>query len=145
MWAHSEYLKLLRSAADGQVFDRISVVEERYVLERDKHPFRRYLGIFQLARPISAVVQGGALRIMDPEQFTVVYTTDNWATKTELEAQPMEMLGAFADIPVGADQTGNIVFTLYWPKQDRWLGSNFEVGVHAQPVSQGTAADKPKV
>ena len=30
VWAHAEYLKLLRSVTDGRVFDRISVVEERY-------------------------------------------------------------------------------------------------------------------
>ena len=30
VWAHAEYVKLLRSAADGRPFDRISVVEERY-------------------------------------------------------------------------------------------------------------------
>ena len=30
MWAHAEYIKLLRSARDGQVFDRIPSVVERY-------------------------------------------------------------------------------------------------------------------
>jgi len=30
VWAHSEYIKLLRSVSDGQVFDRISVVADRY-------------------------------------------------------------------------------------------------------------------
>ena len=30
VWAHAEYLKLLRSVADGKVFDRISVVADRY-------------------------------------------------------------------------------------------------------------------
>jgi hypothetical protein len=30
MWAHAEYLKLLRSTADGVVFDLIPEVAERY-------------------------------------------------------------------------------------------------------------------
>ena len=30
VWAHAEYLKLLRSAVDGKVFDRIEPVYERY-------------------------------------------------------------------------------------------------------------------
>ena len=30
VWAHAEYLKLLRSAVDGKVFDRIDTVYERY-------------------------------------------------------------------------------------------------------------------
>ncbi len=30
VWAHAEYVKLLRSVTDGKVFDRISAVAERY-------------------------------------------------------------------------------------------------------------------
>ena len=32
VWAHAEYLKLLRSAVDGKVFDCIPVVQERYAV-----------------------------------------------------------------------------------------------------------------
>ena len=38
VWAHAEYLKLLRSAADGRVFDQISVVAERYAVEQASAP-----------------------------------------------------------------------------------------------------------
>ncbi|MGA8938422.1 MAG: glycoside hydrolase family 15 protein [Acidobacteriaceae bacterium] len=145
VWAHAEYLKLLRSVADNQVFDRISVVHERYVLDRDQHAFRRHLGIFQIGRPISAVMQGGTLRIMDAECFTVEYTTNNWATKVELDAHSLGRIGFFVDIPVAADQTGSIVFTMRWSEQDRWLGHNVEVAVHTRPMTQGPTAEKPKV
>ncbi len=47
VWAHAEYLKLLRSAADGRVFDRISVVEERYAVPQDKRTFTNHIEIFQ--------------------------------------------------------------------------------------------------
>jgi hypothetical protein len=30
MWAHAEYIKLLRSASDGKVFDLIPAVADRY-------------------------------------------------------------------------------------------------------------------
>jgi glucoamylase len=144
VWAHAEYLKLLHSVADNKIFDRISVVHERYDLDRGNHSFRRHLGIFQLNRPTSAAVQGGTLRIMDATRFTVVYTTDNWATKIDLEARVIGHLGAFADIPIASDQTGSIIFTLHWPEEDRWLGRNYEVTVHAETPTQGTAAEKPK-
>ncbi|MGA7155720.1 MAG: glycoside hydrolase family 15 protein [Acidobacteriaceae bacterium] len=145
VWAHAEYLKLLRSIADNKVFDRISVVYDRYIAEREKRTFRRYLGIFQLSRPVSAVVQGGALRIVDATRFSVVYSTNNWATKVQLDAHSLGNIGSFADIPVAADQTGSIVFTMHWPEDDRWLGRNYEVAVHAHPVAQGPEAEKPKV
>jgi glucoamylase len=144
VWAHAEYIKLLRSVADGEVFDRISVVANRYAVARDKRTFTSTLEIFQLGRPISTVVQGGTLRIMDQLAFRVVYTTDAWATKSELNSRVVGRPGAFADIPTTAGQQGSILFTLYWPEQDRWLGRNFEVSVLQAPSAQGTAAEKPK-
>ncbi len=144
VWAHAEYLKLLRSVSDNKVFDRISVVYDRYIADRGKHTFRRHLGIFQMGRPISGVVQGGTLRIVDAQRFTVVYTTNNWATRIELIAQSLGRMGSFADIPVGADETGSILFTLHWPEQDKWLGHNYEVAVHEQPATQSGAGEKPK-
>jgi len=144
VWAHAEYLKLLRSVADGKVFDRISAVERRYAVAKDKRTFQSRLEIFQVSRPISAVVQGGTLRIMDAARFTVDYSLDNWATKHSLEARIVGRPGAFADIPIAADQTGSLLFTLYWPEQNRWLGRNYEIEIHGEVPSQGTAADKPK-
>jgi glucoamylase len=144
VWAHAEYLKLLRSVADGKVYDRIPVVEQRYAVARNMRTVHNHLGIFQVNRPISAVVQGGTLRIMDATRFSVTYTTDNWATKKELEARVVGRLGAFADIPIAANQTGSIVFTLHWPEAGRWLGHNYEISIHAETPSQGSAADKPK-
>ena len=144
VWAHAEYLKLLRSVADGKVFDRISVVQERYAVAKDQRTFQSRLEVFQIGRPISTVVQGGTLRIMDAARFSVIYSTDNWATKAEMEARVVGRPGAFADIPVAADQEGNIVFTLYWPEANRWLGHNYQIDIHAEVPTQGTAADKPK-
>ena len=41
MWAHAEYIKLLRSVADGRVFDLIPEVAERYLSGRNtRHRIR---------------------------------------------------------------------------------------------------------
>ncbi len=48
VWAHAEYLKLLRSALDGRVFDRIDPVYERYS-ERKEIRQRGNLEIYQQA------------------------------------------------------------------------------------------------
>jgi len=144
VWAHAEYLKLLRSVADGRVFDRISVVERRYAVPKDQRTFQSRLEVFQVTRPISAVVQGGTLRIMDATRFTVIYTMDNWATKTSLEARLIGRPGAYADIAIAAEQNGSVVFTLFWQEENRWLGRNYEINIHSEVPLQGTAADKPK-
>jgi len=35
MWAHAEYIKLLRSVSDGKVFDLIPAVADRYQHRRE--------------------------------------------------------------------------------------------------------------
>jgi glucoamylase len=136
VWAHAEYLKLLRSAADGQVFDRISVVADRYAVKPGKRTFTNRIEIYQAARPISLIAAGHTLRILDHEHFRVVYTFDNWATTLTLNSRSVGYPGSVADIPTDAHQTGSIIFTLVWidPKsqQERWLGKNVEVSIVPQ-------------
>ncbi|MGC9198413.1 MAG: glycoside hydrolase family 15 protein [Acidobacteriaceae bacterium] len=148
VWAHAEYLKLLRSVKDNQVFDRIPVVYDRYVAKRDQQTFHRHLAIFQLGRPISVVAQGGTLRVLDARWFTLVYSVDQWANKIEKHAHSLGRLGSFVDIPIGQHQAGSIVFTIHWresgPDQPEWLGRNYEVVIHSQAEIQGGIADKPK-
>jgi len=144
VWAHAEYVKLLRSVADGVVFDRISVVADRYAVPKEKRTFQSRMEIFQVGRPISAMVQGGTLRIMDAEHFRVTWTMDGWATKTVQDAKVIGRPGAFLDIQTAHDFTGSIVFTMFWPDESRWLGRNYEVAVNAEPVPQGTAETKPQ-
>ena len=142
VWAHAEYVKLLRSVADGKVFDRISVVEERYAVVAEKRTFTSRMEIFQTARPISAMVQGGTLRIMDADRFRVVYTTNDWATTESLDSRVVGRPGSYADIvPPAAAAT--IKFTLFWPETNRWLGRNVEVCIHAGVPQQEILTVKP--
>jgi glucoamylase len=136
VWAHSEYIKLLRSVTDGHIFDRISAVEERYAVPSAKRSFTSQTEIFQTARPISSVLAGLTLRIVDKGRFRVVYTFDNWATVNHLDSHSLGRIGYFADIPTSSKQTGSLLFTLCWPsqnqdqnQQDRWLGKNLEVSI----------------
>ena len=138
VWAHAEYLKLLRSAADGRVFDRISVVESRYAVAAGKRTFTNHMEIFEVTRPISSVFSGYTLRIVDREHFRVVYTFDNWITTQSLDARSVGYPGSFVDISTAAHYTGNIIFTLAWPGEDgqeRWLGRNIDVSVMSLPES----------
>jgi glucoamylase len=138
VWAHAEYLKLLRSAADGRVFDRISVVEARYGVPRNKRTFTNHIEIFEVTRPVKTIFSGYTLRIVDRQNFRVIYTFDNWATTNSIEAHSVGYPGSFVDIPTTAGQTGNMIFTLAWPGQDgqeRWLGRNVDVAVVTPPAS----------
>ncbi len=131
VWAHAEYLKLLRSAADGRVFDRIDVVAERYGVEEGKRTFKNHREIFNLSRQVAEVPAGYTLRIVDPVQFRVVYSFDDWRTVETKESAMVGIVGAYVDIATAAEQTGSIVFTLMWAGEqgDRWLGRNIAVSI----------------
>jgi glucoamylase len=138
VWAHAEYLKLLRSAADGRIFDRISVVEARYGVAAEKRTFTNHIEIFEITRPLTNIFSGYTLRIVDREHFRVVYTFDNWATTRSVEARSVGYPGSFVDIATAPNQAGTILFTLAWSgegQQERWLGRNVEVSVISPPGS----------
>jgi glucoamylase len=135
-WAHSEYLKLLRSLADGEVFDRIPLVAERYAVAQEKRTFTNHRQIYSAGRPARNVQAGHTLRIVDAERFRVVYTTDNWATVQEANSKLVSQWAAYVDIFIQSDQRGKIIFTQAWPqdgKPDRWLGRNVEIEILPVP------------
>ncbi len=144
VWAHAEYIKLLRSVTDGRVFDRISVVEERYAVAKEQRTFENRLEIFRTTRPIQVMTAGSTLRVIDAEPFEVVWTTDDWHTNQRTAATPVGYGGAFVDLATPAELLGSVLFTMYWPGENRWLGRNYEVTVHARPLPQTAAAVKPK-
>jgi glucoamylase len=125
VWAHSEYLKLLRSATDGRVFDLIPIVEQRYARgQRPAHPVE----VFKvLRRQVRRIAAGRTLRITNGERFRVIWTADNWETSNTLESTQLGYAGSYADLPTHPGQTGSLVFTLYWPDQARWAGRNYAV------------------
>ncbi|WP_263367718.1 glycoside hydrolase family 15 protein [Edaphobacter bradus] len=136
VWAHSEYLKLLRSVTDGKVFDCISAVQERYTPADGKRRFQNHVEIYTLGRPFTLLRAGHTLRIVDHEHFRVVYSTDNWATVNNLISTSVGFAGAYADIPTTPTQTGKIAFTLCWQgegQEPRWLGRNVEVSIVEPP------------
>jgi len=134
VWAHAEYLKLLRSVVDGKIFDTVSVVAERYAVPPGTRTFRSTIDIFQLARPIAQIKAGWTLRIVDANRFDVTYTFDNWQTVEHCSSHVVGYPGSFVDIPTPGPEAGGIgtlIFTLHWPATatsgDRWLGRNLEV------------------
>jgi len=127
VWAHSEYLKLLRSAHDGQVVDRIPVVEDRYA--QGNHP-PSHIEVFKvLRRQIREISAGKSLRITSAARFQVTWSHDNWQTRCVLDSTQVGYAGSYADLPTSPGQTGALSFTLFWPDENRWEGRNFEVAV----------------
>ncbi len=130
VWAHAEYLKLLRSATDGKVFDRIDPVYERYCEPEGRKKVRRDVEIYSKRRPIQKMAAGSTLRILDEGHFDVVWTEDGWATKHTATSRNLGSAGFSAEFTPGIG-TYEVEWTLHWPEQDAWLGYNVVVKVNA--------------
>ena len=124
VWAHAEYIKLLRSVTDGKIFDRISAVEERYGGAKRAAPIE----VFRLQRQLAGIVAGRKLRVLADDHFCLVWTVDDWQSVHRTESHTMGYAGHFADIETEPGTPGKVIFTLAW--RDHWDGRNFEVLLH---------------
>ena len=132
VWAHAEYLKLLRSALDGKVFDRVDAVYERYCEPDGRKRLRRKLEIYTRRRPIQKLTVGDTLRILDQDRFQVVWSIDGWNSTRYAQSRGLGSAGFSADIEIPATaQPGELSWTLQWTEQGRWLGYNVQVEIEA--------------
>ncbi|MBT9331072.1 glycoside hydrolase family 15 protein [Paracidobacterium acidisoli] len=131
VWAHAEYLKLLRSAKDGRVYDCIPVVARRYA-GGEHQPSR--IEVYKVSRrQIRRITAGKALRMTSASRFRVVWSDDGWKTSHVLDSTQVGFAGSYADLPTGEKQTGALSFTLFWSDEQRWEGRNFDVEI--EPAS----------
>jgi glucoamylase len=130
MWAHAEYVKLLRSVGDGKVFDLIPVVAERYLKGRG----RKDLEVWTPARQVREVMAGQVLRVQAPESFMLHWTNDGWATASDTPSKPTGIGIEFADIAVHDDQSSPVQFTFFWTGPNRWEGRNYEVRIQRKDI-----------
>lgn len=118
VWAHAEYIKLLRSVHDGAPFDRIPAVAARYA---DGSPHRNTpLEIWKPNRRVRAVRAGKTLRFQTSEPFRLRWTFDDWQNSQEQDAKLTGLGAAFADVPTAPNQQGQIRASIYWSHRDRW-------------------------
>lgn len=125
MWAHAEYVKLLRSVIDGQVFDLIPAVADRYLIRRPCQP----LEIWKFNRQPRTVLPGMNLRVQAPAAFQLHWTDNQWQDVHDTPSTATALGIEFVDISVRQGQCAPVQFTFYWTKEDRWEGRDFQVTV----------------
>jgi glucoamylase len=131
VWAHAEYLKLLRSALDGKVFDRIEPVYQRYCEPEGRGRTRRDVEIYSQRRPIQRITAGSTLRILEAKRFEVVWSADGWQTTHTTQSRGLCDAWYSADIAPGVE-SGALQWTLHWQEPEGWLGYNVEVKIDAK-------------
>jgi len=125
MWAHAEYIKLLRSIADGQIFDLIPIVADRYLRRRG----RRDLEVWKPARQAREVACRQTLRVQALGPFRLRWSKDDWQTFADTPSRNSGLGIEFVDIPLAAAQQAPIRFTFFWTAREQWEGRDYEVRV----------------
>jgi glucoamylase len=123
MWAHAEYIKLLRSLRDKKIFDLIPEVAARY----RGGMFRRDLEIWKPNRQVSQVGTGMVLRIQACGKFMLRWSGDEWHTQTDSTAVATDLGVSFVDIPIPPSK-GSIEFT-FRGEDGQWSGANYRVNI----------------
>jgi len=126
VWAHAEYLKLVRGLADGRVFDTPPQTVERY-LNRD---FHSTLILWRFNHKIRELEPGRTLRVETMAPARVHWSADGWQTTRDAATRDSGLGVYFADLPTTALGAGSeILFTFYWPETGRWEGADFSVKI----------------
>jgi len=126
VWAHAEYLKLLRSVRDGRVFDLPPQGVARYREKRVPSPRAAWRFNHQL-RTLPA---GKMLRVEVRAPAIVHWTADDWRTTRDSPTADTGLGLHFVDLPTSKLVAGEIVrFTFNWLQVGRWEGTDFAVHV----------------
>ena len=128
MWAHAEYIKLLRSASDGKVYDAIPEVRERYLDDRKN---RKLVEVWKPDRHLRFMRKGSILRIHGAEPFRLRWSGDGWQSQNDTESSANALRIDFVDLPVtvSASKDACIRFTFFWRNSNRWEGLDYNVTV----------------
>jgi glucoamylase len=126
VWAHAEYIRLLRSTRDRRVFDLIDEVEDRYVRHR---PPAVLFEFWTCMHPIRRIRKGRTLRICSQRPFRVRWTDNEWSGQHDTDSVATALDLNFADIPTAPDQRAPVEFTFFWLDQNAWEGRNYRVEI----------------
>lgn len=125
MWAHAEYIKLLRSARDQRVFDLIAPVAERYLQNNG----RKDLEVWKLLRRVRRMAAGNILRIVLAGDFVLRWSVDGGETEKQAESVATDLGLSFFDIPTSPQQRTPVQFTFVTTAGAELNGQRFEVSV----------------
>ncbi len=126
MWAHAEYITLLRSLRDGKVSDLIDDVAKRYLGWRADRPL---FEVWKPTRQVRRVSPGYVLRIQAPGSFRLHWSGDEWQTAQDTPCSTTTLGVEFVDIPIPTAQQAPIRFTFFWPASNSWEGRDYLVSI----------------
>jgi glucoamylase len=126
VWAHAEYIKLLRSARDRAVFDLVEPVRRRYIEQNVTSDLQAWL----FNHKLRAAYGDRPLRIEANGRARLHWTVNEWVSVNDTELAD-EGLGIYAqEFAPGELNAGEVLkFTFYWIDSGRWEGRDFAIAI----------------
>jgi glucoamylase len=126
VWAHSEYIKLVRSLRDGKIFDQSPQTVKRYRLEKRTAAHWEW----RFNNKCRVVPKGKLLRIALQARALIHWTKDGWQTAQDLPTRNTGLGIHFGDLPADEMDAGHTLsFTFFWPDVQRWENVDFSVNI----------------
>ncbi|HEY6764221.1 MAG TPA: glucan 1,4-alpha-glucosidase [Candidatus Sulfotelmatobacter sp.] len=126
VWAHAEYIKLRRSVRDGKIFDQPPQTVQRYLVEK---PTRQIFG-WRFNNKARTIPRNKTLRLVLLSPAVVRWTVDGWKSAQDTNSRDTGLGTHVLDLPTMALPVGGqVIFTFFWPKENRWQGEDYAVMV----------------
>jgi glucoamylase len=129
VWAHSEYIKLVRSLKDGKIFDQPPQTVKRYRVEQRRSVYWEW----RFNNKCRTMPPGKDLRIAVMAAATVHWSDDGWKTSNDSTTRDTATGIYVADLSARSLERGrSIVFTFFWQQAQQWEGTDFSVTIQPE-------------
>ena len=124
VWAHSEYIKLRRSLADGRIFDQPTQTVTRYLVRKQSAEFFNW----RFNNKPRTMPRGMKLRILLMEPSMVHWSFSNWETSYDNWTEDSGCTLQYLDLPTQTLVPGRqVTFTFLWKNSGQWEDRDFSV------------------
>ena len=126
VWAHAEYLKLVRSLTEERVFDMPPQTVLRYL----KNDITSNIMQWRFNHKLHKIPVGKKLRIETLSPAIVHWSSDRWVTINDTAAKDSGLEVYYTDLPTeNLPENDEVVFTFYWPDANKWENKNFNIQI----------------
>lgn len=126
MWAHAEYIKILRTVKDGQGCDIIPEVKKRYVDERKTIR----MSSWKKNKRVYIATTTDIIRIISFERAALRWTSDNWETVHDDEMAETGLGLYHVDFEPGTfRKEAVLIFTFHYTDTGQWEGKDYQLRI----------------
>lgn len=124
VWAHAEYITLLRSIRDKKIYSMPKQTEERYLKKKTKSLY----AIWSWHQQLHEIPIGKKLRIQLPHPAVIKWSSDKWKQFQEVNTITNELGIHYVDLMTEKLEVGQqLAFALFWQGEKRWEQHEFSL------------------